>query len=84
MNVNLLADALYMSRTKLYGEWKKVSEISLNDYIKKLRLDEGKVLISEKGFSVQQASQAVGFSTISYFSTSFKKEFGVNPSEVMK
>lgn len=84
LNVNMLADALYMSRTKLYGEWKKVSKISLNDYIKKLRLNEGKVLISEKGFTVLEASQAVGFSGISYFSTSFKKEFGVSPSEVNK
>lgn len=84
LTINLLAEALFMSRTKLYGEWKKVSDISLNDFIKKLRLDEGKVLISEKGFSVHQASQAVGFSTISYFSTSFKKEFRVNPSEVMQ
>lgn len=82
LNVNLLADALYMSRTKLYGEWKKVSEVSLNDTIKKIRLDESKVLLKEKGFSVQQASQAVGFSTVSYFSTSFKKEFGMSPSEI--
>lgn len=80
LNVNVLADALYMSRTKLYGEWKKVSDISLNDFIKKHRLNEGKFLIEEKGFSVQQASQAVGFSTVSYFSTSFKKEFGKLPS----
>lgn len=84
LSVDLLADALYISRTKLYGDWKKVSDFSLNDYIKKLRLDEGRVLILEKGFSILEASKAVGFSNVSYFSTSFKKEFGVSPSKVTR
>jgi signal transduction histidine kinase/DNA-binding response OmpR family regulator/ligand-binding sensor domain-containing protein len=80
LNVNQLADALYMSRGKLYMEWKKVSEVSLNDYLKQTRLNEAKVLLSEKGFSVQEAARAVGFSDANYFSTSYKKQFGYSPT----
>ncbi|TVR15014.1 MAG: hybrid sensor histidine kinase/response regulator, partial [Balneolaceae bacterium] len=79
LNVSLLAETLFMSRTKLYKEWKKCSEISVNDFIKKTRMEEARVLLQEKGFSVQAAAAAVGYSDANYFSTSFKKQFGVSP-----
>jgi len=82
LNVSMLADSLYISRAKLYYEWKRVSDVSINDFIKELRLKEGKTLIKKRGFSVQEAAQAVGFSDPNYFSTSFKKEFGYSPSEI--
>ena len=82
LNITVLASALFMSRTKLYKEWNKTGEISLNEFIKKTRLDEAKILLQEKGFSVQEVAIAVGYPEPNYFSTSFKKEFGVNPSEV--
>ena len=82
LNISMLADALFMSRTKLYKEWNKISETKLNDFIKKTRLDEAKILLQEKRFSVQEAATAVGYPDANYFSTSFKKEFGVSPSLV--
>lgn len=84
LSVSQLADALYISRSKLYAEWKKISEVSVNDFIKKTRLNEAKVLLKEKGFTVQEAARAVGYADANYFSTSFKKEFGYPPSELMK
>lgn len=84
LSVDILADALYVSRSKLYLDWKEVFDISLNVFIKKIRLEEAQKLIKEKGFNVQEAATAVGYSDPNYFSTSFKKEFGVSPSELMK
>ncbi|NBC05142.1 MAG: response regulator [Bacteroidetes bacterium] len=82
LSVDLLADAMFVSRSKLYADWKEVCDTSLNAFIKKTRLDEGKKLIKEQDFSVQEAATAVGFPDPNYFSTSFKKEYGVSPSEV--
>ena len=84
LNVNMLAEALFISRAKLYMEWKKVSDPSLNDFIKKIRLDEANALIKEQQFTVQEAARAVGFKDANYFSTSFKKEFGFPPSKLIK
>lgn len=84
LSINLLADSLFMSRSSLYREWKKVSDTSLNDFIKQVRLKEAKILLSQKGFSVQETAQAVGYMDPNYFSNSFKKEYGVSPSDVMK
>ncbi|WP_234573344.1 ATP-binding protein [Rhodohalobacter sp. 614A] len=82
LNVTMLADALFMSRSKLYEEWKKVSDMTINDFIKSIRLQEGKILIKEKGFGIQETAHAVGYSNSDYFSTSFKQQFGVSPSQV--
>ncbi|MEX0723463.1 MAG: response regulator [Gracilimonas sp.] len=82
LTVSHLADALFISRAKLYAEWKEVSEITLNDFIKKQRMDEAHILLKDRGFNVQEAAHAVGFPDPNYFSTIFKKKFGYSPSEI--
>ncbi len=84
LNVGQLADALYISRSKLYSEWRKVSKVSVNEFIKKTRLNEAQILLKEKGFTVQEAARAVGYADANYFSTSFKQEFGYPPSTLIK
>lgn len=84
LNVDMLAEKLYMSRAKFYRKWKLVSNQPVSEYIKKLRLKEAKVLLKENKFSITETARSVGFSDPNYFSTSFKKEFGYSPSELMK
>ena len=84
LTVNSIADTLFISRAKLYAEWKEVNEITVNDFIKSMRHEEAKILLKERGFSVQETAYAVGFSDPNYFSTSFKKEFGESPTEYLK
>lgn len=84
LSAAILADALFMSRAKLYRQWGQVSEISINEFVKKIRFDEAKHLIQEQGFSISDTARAVGFTDQSYFSTSFKKEYGYSPSELNK
>lgn len=82
LNIGMLADALYQSRSKLYREWKKVSNFTLNEFIIKVRMDEARALITDEHFSVQNAARAVGYTDSNYFSTSFKNTFGISPSKV--
>ncbi|TNE74297.1 hybrid sensor histidine kinase/response regulator [bacterium] len=82
LSVNMIADALNMSRAKLYSEWKKYSEVSVNDFIKSIRLEEANTLLRSRNFNVQEAARAVGFTDANYFSTSFKKYFHINPSQI--
>ncbi len=84
LTVEKIADALFMSRSKLYRSWKKVSDKTLNEMIKKMRLDEARILIRDKKFTVKEAAQAVGYSDPNYLSTSFKEEFDESPSELLK
>ncbi len=84
LSVPMLADALFMSRAKLYREWNLVSELSITEFIKQIRFEEAKYLITEKKFTIHDAAKATGFTDQSYFSTSFKKHFGFSPSKLMK
>lgn len=54
---------------------------SVNDYVKFAKTERAKVLLSSTEFSVQEISEALGFSTRSHFSQSFKQVTGMSPAE---
>jgi AraC-like DNA-binding protein len=41
-------------------------------------------LLKEGKYTISEIADMTGFSTLSHFSTSFKKQFGVSPSEYSK
>ncbi len=82
LNVSQIAESLYISRTSLYREWKNTDEVSLSQYIRNIRMKEAYTLITEKGFSVNEAARATGYTEPGYFSTTFKKVYGKSPSEI--
>lgn len=61
--------------------FKKETGKSLNDYIIQLRIEEAKRLLLEKGLSLKNIAQSVGFSDYNYFARTFKKRTGYTPSE---
>lgn len=42
------------------------------------------MLMKERKYNVSEIADMTGFSTLSHFSTSFKKQFGCSPSEYQK
>ncbi|MFB0912627.1 MAG: helix-turn-helix domain-containing protein [Glaciecola sp.] len=55
---------------------------NFKEHLKKYRLEKAINLLN-KGFSINQASFKVGFSSASYFSTCFKAEYGFAPSRLV-
>lgn len=84
LSIELLAEALAMSESTLYRKWRKVSEVTINKTIARLRFEEAMKLIQEEKLSISEAAFAVGFRHLSYFSSAFKKEYGVSPQEYFK
>jgi signal transduction histidine kinase/DNA-binding response OmpR family regulator/streptogramin lyase len=80
-NVNLLAEELGMSRSSLHRKIKGVSELTPNDFIQLVRLKKAAELIREGSYRINEIGYLVGFNSSSYFSKSFKKQFGVSPKE---
>ncbi|MDD4631700.1 MAG: AraC family transcriptional regulator, partial [Proteiniphilum sp.] len=54
------------------------------DFIRKIRFSEAIKLLSSGKYNISEVSYMVGFNSLSYFSTSFKKYFGYLPSDYMK
>lgn len=78
--INQLCQELAMSRTLFYEKLKALTGQAPNDFIKSIRMKEAVKLLKEKK-SVSEVAMKVGFADTKYFSTVFKKCFGVSPSK---
>ncbi|MDE5930560.1 MAG: response regulator [Muribaculaceae bacterium] len=81
-SVNDLCGDLGMSRTSVYNKVKAISGQSPNEFMRIIRLNRAKELISSRCYNVSEVAYMVGFSDPKYFSTCFKKQFGVSPSKI--
>jgi AraC-like DNA-binding protein len=81
LSVESLAESMNMSRVHLYRKVSALSGQTVNELIRKLRLQKAAQLFEQKWGPVSQVAYEVGFSNLSYFSKVFKEEFGVLPSE---
>lgn len=82
-DLSLESLAQYMKMNKYYmaHEFKKYMHISPIQYLIKRRIEECQSLLKTSSLSVSEISEAVGFSSQSYFSQIFKKEIGMTPLE---
>ena len=78
------AREVFMSRSNLHLKMKALTGESTNDFIRKIRFNHACKLLKEGRYTVSEISMMVGFSSSSYFATSFKKYFGYMPSEYVK
>lgn len=78
-SVEQLAEELNISRIQLYRKMKAISGISISDYIQNIRLEKAKVLLNETALTISEVAYATGFSSPSYFSTSFKNKYSKTP-----
>lgn len=54
---------------------------NFSDYLKTIRLNHAKELLKNPELNLSEISAACGYSELSYFSRTFKKEFGLTPSK---
>lgn len=80
-NVDLISQDIGMSRTSLYRKLKAITGLSINEYIRNLKIERAAELIKNENFSVSQASYEVGFNNLKYFRKIFKEKFGKTPQE---
>ncbi len=79
--MNDICEQLGLSRIQLYRKVKAVLGYSVNDYINNVRLKKAKHLLSSSEHTISEVAHLVGYSSGSYFSTAFKNQFGMTPSE---
>lgn len=73
---------LGMSRTVVYNKLKALTGHAPSDYIRIMRLNKAMALLQGRELNVSEVAYKVGYNDPKYFSTSFKKQFGVSPSKV--
>lgn len=82
--VDQMADLMGLSRASLHRKLKAITGFPPSEFIRNIRLRKAAALLASQADSVTQIGIAVGFEDQSYFSKSFKKQFGVPPSEYLQ
>ncbi|TCC99309.1 response regulator [Pedobacter hiemivivus] len=80
-NVNVLAADVGMSTPILYKKIKALTGLTVNNFIKSVRLKRAAQLLQQQTYTVYEVAYMVGFSDSKYFSKEFAKQFGRTPSD---
>ncbi|MDR2498289.1 MAG: response regulator [Tannerellaceae bacterium] len=80
IDIAYIASELGVSRSKLYTKIKGITGKSTVEFVLSYRLKKAAALLIENELSIKEIIEQVGIESQSYFSSSFKKEFGKPPS----
>lgn len=82
--ISKLCSMLSVSHAQLYRKFKSLSNITIADYFKSLRLNKAKELLLTTNLNVTEVAYSSGFKSLSYFSREFTRKFGKSPTELRR
>ena len=74
-----LAAEVGMSQPVLYKKIRAITDLSVNDFIKSIRLKKAAQLLEQNVYTISEISYLVGFNDPKYFSREFRKQYGETP-----
>lgn len=77
------ASAMMISQSLLYKKIKALTDMSVVEFIRSIRLNYAMSLLKGGSYNVTEVSEMCGFSSSAYFSRVFKEYFGKSPSEAI-
>lgn len=81
LNVDTLAESFGMGRTTFYAKVKTLTGRTPNEYINDTRLEAVAGMLRNTSLSISEIAYKTGFSSPQYLARSFKKRFGMSPTE---
>lgn len=81
INIRNIAESIDISESHLSHIFKKETDYTVNAYITRYRMRTAMRLLKSHKHKVYEVAEMVGYRDIAYFSATFKKIIGVNPSE---
>jgi len=79
--VSELAHKMRVSRSRLYVRVKALTQKSVSQLIREIRLKKALDLLKDTNLSVSEISYKVGFGSPTYFNKCFHDQFGYTPGE---
>ncbi|MCQ2147419.1 MAG: ATP-binding protein [Bacteroidales bacterium] len=81
LNVTAIYEQMYMSRTKFYNKMKSLTGETPGNFFRTYKLNRAKELLETGEYKIAAVAVMTGFCSASHFSTLFKKQFGITPTE---
>jgi len=82
--ISELSRDMGMSRMNLYRKLQAITGQTPTDFVKTVRLKKAALMLRESRSSIVEVAYAVGYSSPSYFTRSFKSEFGLTPTQYIE
>ena len=70
-----------ISRAHLHRKMKEMTGIPVSEFIRNVRMEQAARLLKEQKLNITQVAYTVGYSSLPYFSSVFRKHFGLSPRE---
>lgn len=81
LDIEMICALMGTSRTALHRKMTALTGLSMNRYLRALRLQKAKDLLLQPELSIAQVADTVGFEDPSYFGRVFSEEYGMSPSQ---
>jgi AraC-like DNA-binding protein len=83
LTIRELSRKVAINECYLKKGFKEMFGTTIFDFFQSQRMEHARYLLYEKGLSVTDVSVMLGYSSISHFSTAFKKHTGLKPCELL-
>ncbi len=83
LTIKALSRKVAINECYLKKGFKEMFGTTIFDFYQTQRMEHAKYLLYDKGLSVTDVSALLGYSSISHFSTAFKKHTGIKPCELL-
>lgn len=83
LTIKELSRKVAINECYLKKGFKELFGTTIFDFYQSQRMEHARYLLYEKGLSVTEVSVMLGYSSISHFSTAFKKHTGLKPCELL-
>ena len=84
LNVDELASILGISRVHLYRKVKKLTDMSVSEFVISIKLKKSLEYLRNSGKTITEIAYEAGFSSQSYYTRCFKEQFKISPSDYVK
>src|SRR5574344_1876870 len=82
--VDFYASQLAMSRSTLFRRIKDLTGMNINEFIRSVKRDKSREYLRSGDYTVNQVAAMIGFTSVSYFRTLFKSNFGISTGEYIR
>lgn len=84
LSIKQISKSINISKSVLYDKFHANFHCTIGEYISRKRIKQAVTLLTETDLSMEEISQACGFSSASYFTKIFKQQRGITPLKFKK
>ncbi|MBA4411296.1 MAG: substrate-binding domain-containing protein [Bacteroidota bacterium] len=84
ISVDELGQKIGISRVHLYRKIKKLTDMSVSEFVIMVKLKKSLELLRNSGKTIAEIAYEVGFSSPSYYTRCFREQFKMSPTEYMQ